>query len=272
MKMPYYQDYNHESTARCESVLLTAWASLREFRDDLALVGGLVPRYLCKPAPKDLQAVTIDVDFGVSLGMSSGLYETTKNRLRNSGFEWEDNRFVKRIGSVALCLDFITDKPSPGSPDSVMVDDIPVSAVFGVQRALDVFREVEIKGRDLYGAEVAERVNVCEIGPYVCLKLQAYANRAQGKDVFDVVTAVRNYDKGAAEAARLFRGEREENLAFGKALEILGERFKDERSKGPVQYADFCIGGLDAVNPDVEFRRKQLINEALHVADLLMRQ
>ena len=269
MKLPYYQNYSIKNTRQCESVLLTAWAVLREFKDDFVLVGGLVPRYICKATSKDLQAVTIDVDFGVSLGMSSGLYETTRNRLKNSGFEWEDKRFVKKIGKIPLYLDFITDKPEPDSSDSVMVDDIPVSAVFGVQRALDVFREVEIRGKDLYGADVTEKIKVCEVGPYICLKLQAYANRAQSKDVFDFVTVVKNYDKGVAEAVRLFRREQKENLSFEKAIEILKERFQDEKSKGPLQYADFCLGGLDVTNSDVEFRKKQLIHEALNVANSL---
>ena len=265
MKLPYYRNYSIESTRQCESALLTAWAVLREFRDDLVLVGGLVPRYICKTMTA-LQAVTIDVDFGISIGMSSGMYETTKNRLKNSGFEWGDKRFVKTIGNIPLYLDFITDKPTSDSPDSVMVDDIPVSAVFGVQRALDVFREVEIKGHDLYGAKVSEKIRICEIGPYICLKLQAYANRAQSKDVFDFVTAVKNYDKGTTEAIRLFRNEEKVNLSYKKAIEVLQERFLNERSKGPVQYADFCLGGLDATNSDMEFRRKQLINEALNVS------
>ena len=277
MKHTHHSDYTGKDTLRSESALLTVWAVLRDFREDLVLVGGLVPRYLCTPQAGELQAVTMDVDLGVSLGLSSGQYETTRNRLANAGFAWRDKRFVKEIDGAALFIDFLTDKPTPDAKDSVMVDDIPVSAQPGVQRALDVCREVAICGHDLYGAEVTEKVRVCEVGPYICLKLLAYHNRAQSKDVFDVVRCVRDYDKGAQEAVRLFRLEANANPAYAAALCILKERFATDKAKGPVQYTDFCQG--EAPKPtstpkptggDALFWRAQRTNEAVDVAALLL--
>jgi hypothetical protein len=270
MKLEHYDDYKAEDTARSESALLTAWAILREFQDDLVLLGGLVPRYLCTTKDEDMQPVTMDVDLGVSLGMSSGIYETTKTRLENAGFDWEDQRFVKKIQGGNLFLDLLTDRPTADDPGTTMVDDIPVSAVFGVSRALEVFREVSVSGKDLYGANVAERIRVCEAGPYICLKLLAYGNRAKSKDVFDLVRCVKDYDGGPSEAARLFHAERGVNQAFDLGWEVLNERFVDASAKGPRQYVDFCFGGLVSSSADLEFQRDQAANEALDVARLLM--
>ena len=50
MKKEHYEDYSAEETARSESALLTVWAVLHDFTEDLVLVGGLVPRYICRPA------------------------------------------------------------------------------------------------------------------------------------------------------------------------------------------------------------------------------
>ena len=279
MKHEHYGDYTAQDTLRSESALLTVWAVLREFREDLVLVGGLVPRYLCKSHAGEMQAVTMDVDLGVSLGLSSGQYETTTTRLTKAGFVWREKRFVKQVEGMSLFIDFLTDKPTPGANDSVMVDDIPVSAQPGVQRALECCREVSICGRDLYGARVTEVVRVSEVGPYICLKLLAYHNRAQSKDVFDVVRCVRDYDGGAQEAARLFHLETSINPAHATALCVLGERFTSMESKGPVQYADFCLGGGPTPTPtptseptgtDAAFLRAQRANEALDVAALLL--
>lgn len=270
MKLQHHADYTPEDTTRSESTLLTVWAILREFREDLVLVGGLVPRYLCRRSAGRLHAVTMDVDLGISLGLSSGLYETTGTRLTNSGFDFKDNRFVKTTGQATLFLDFLTDKPDAAAPDSVMVDDIPVSAAYGVQRALEIFREIDIQGCDVFGAEVTEKVRVCEVGPYVCLKLRAYGNRGQSKDVFDFIRCVRDYDKTVDKAARLFHEEKGKNLAYESALQVLEERFTGEKSKGPVQYADFCLGGLDDESSDLDFKRAQMINEALDVARVLL--
>lgn len=272
MKMEHYEDYSAEDTARSESALLTVWAVLHDLTEDLVLVGGLVPRYICRPAAEALQPVTMDVDLGVSLAMSSGMYDTTKTRLDKAGFEWVEKRFVKVIGKTKLFLDFLTDKPSKDAPDSAMVDDIPVSAVFGVDRALEVYREVDIAGKDLYGADVKERVKVCEVGPFICLKLQAYHNRAQSKDVFDFVRSVRDYDRGTEAVVAAFLAESGRNLAFDLALHTLKDRFGEATSKGPVQYADFCAGSLMADSAaDTEYLEAQYANEAVDAAQALIR-
>jgi len=269
--MEHYEDYSAEDTARSESALLTVWAVLNDLTEDLVLVGGLVPRYICRPAAEALQPVTMDVDLGVALAMSSGMYDTTKTRLEKAGFEWVDKRFVKTIGKAHLFLDFLTDKPDEGAPDSAMVDDVPVSAVFGVNRALELYRKMDVSGEDLYGAKVTEPVKVCEVGPFICLKLQAYHNRAQSKDVFDFVRAVRDYDGGTDAAVAGFRVESGCNLAFDCAVHTLEERFGEATSKGPVQYADFCAGSLMSDSAaDTEFLQQQYANEAVDAAQAVL--
>ena len=66
MKYPYYLDYSKESTDNCETALLTIWAVLRDFHDDLVLVGGLAPRYFCRPSSQEIHPVTMDVDLGIA--------------------------------------------------------------------------------------------------------------------------------------------------------------------------------------------------------------
>jgi len=270
VKHEHHDQYAPGDTERAESALLTVWAVLEDFREEIVLVGGLVPRYICHRSLSDLQPVTMDVDIAVALALSSGLYDTTSRRLDGAGFTWRDRRFQKQVGNSVLYLDLLTDRPRKDSPESAMVDDIPVSAVYGVQRALEEFREVEIVGRDLYNAAVTERVRVCEVGPFVCLKLQAYGSRHQSKDVFDLVRVVRDYDRGGpGQAAGLFHAEQERNLAYDVAIKVLAGHFSGPESKGPAQYADFCLGGTPPQSVDGRFLRSQRVNEALDVARLL---
>ena len=294
MKYEHHSDYTTADTELSEAGLLTVWAPLREFRDELVLIGGLVPRYLCKPQPGELQAVTMDVDLGICLGMSTGIYDTISTRLKNMGFEWKEGdgwkgkRFVKKIKNSNMFIDFLTDKPQPDAADHAMVDDIPVSAQPGIQRALDLCREVTICGYNLYDAEVKEKIRVCEVGPYVCLKLQAFNSRSASKDIFDVIRCVRDYDGGAEKAVQLFQQEKEVNPAYSTALCVLERDFISERSTGPMQYADFCLGkstanstlmtglsgtmGTSGTDPmgDEIFLKKQRANEAFSVANLLL--
>lgn len=272
MKKEHHLDYTAEDAARSESALLTVWATLRDFTEHMVLVGGLAPRYICRPTANVLQPVTMDVDLGVSLATGSAMYDTIKTRLEKAGFNWVKKRFVKTMGTARLFLDFLTDKPDANSADSVMVDDMPVSAVFGLGRALSQYREVDVLGKDLYGADVTERVKVCEAGPFICLKLQAYRNRAQSKDVFDFVRVVRDYDKGTESAIAAFHAESDINPAYRCARQTLEERFAATTSKGPMQYTDFCAGrGMTDATDDVDFLRQQYANEAVDAARLLMR-
>ena len=126
---------------------------------------------------------------------------------------------------------------------------------------------MDVSGKDLYGADVTEQVKVCEVGPFICLKLQAYHNRAQSKDVFDFVRAVRDYDEGTEAAVAAFLAESGRNLAFECALHTLKDRFGEATSKGPVQYADFCAGSLMSDSAaDTDFLRRQYANEAVDAA------
>jgi hypothetical protein len=271
MKRAHHHEYGGQDTERAESALLTAWAVLADFQEDLVLIGGLVPRYLCHTPPHELQPVTVDVDMGIALGISSGLYEPLAERLAGAGFVFKNRRFQKVTGAVTLYLDLLTDRPGPDAPENMMVDTIPVSTVYGLQRALDVCREVIVRGRDLYGGEVEERIRVCEIGPYLCLKLLAYAGRHQSKDVFDIVRTARNYDVGGVETAvRCFHAEQGINAAYDIAMRTLQKEFSGTGSKGPVQYADFCLGSAKGQASDATFLRQQRMNEAFDVAYALL--
>ena len=168
----------------------------------------------------------------------------------------------------SLVLDLLTEKPSPESPDSVQVEDLWMDAYPGVTRALQLFREVPVKGTDLLGAVVEELVKVCEIGPFLCLKLTGYAGRADSKDVFDIVYSVKNYDRGPDVAARLFREEANCNPSYETALHILERRFLEKGAKGPTQYADFLTSGL--TSPEAREERARLANEAVDMAIRLL--
>jgi hypothetical protein len=75
MKLGAYTDYDSQRVALAESALFTVWPNLELWHDDLVLVGGLVPRYICgdtstpRPLPRP---VTLDADIGIALGAAAG--------------------------------------------------------------------------------------------------------------------------------------------------------------------------------------------------------
>ncbi len=272
MKRPHFHAYHRDDTARSEAALLTVWPRLADFHDDLVLIGGLVPRYLCRPLDDALEARTLDVDFAIALAAGGAIYEPLSQRLVSEDFVRKEGRFEKTIPGGTLYVDFLTERPSPSAPNSAQVDNVTMSAFFGIDRALRIFREVRIEGKDLSGANARETVKVCDVGPFLCLKLQAYAQRAEPKDVFDAIHTVLAYDQGVVAAAEAFQAEVDVNLAYPIAKRVLEERFSHEKDTGPMAYTRFCSeGSTFPNNEDAEFRRSQLAADAVTVARRLSR-
>ena len=69
-----------------------------------------------------------------------------------------------------------------------MVDDVPANILPGINRALASARQIKVTGVDLYGA-IQENlpVRVCEAGPFLAMKLRAFARRQAPKDAFAAV-------------------------------------------------------------------------------------
>ncbi len=242
MKHPKHEDYAPDITALSERVLVTVWPALADYHDDLVLIGGLVPRYLCRSQAPTLPAVTMDVDLGISLGATAGQYGSLASHLHGLNFKQIDGRFVKRVDDrVDIYLDFLTEVPGKTS-GTVMVDDVQTSVFRGIDRALAINRRREISAVDVYGAPVRCSVRVCEAGPYLVLKLIAFAQRRQPKDAFDLHQLAMHYDGGPAAVIAAFAAERDVNSGFALARATVAEHFANEEGSGPLRGAAFVYG------------------------------
>lgn len=257
-KFGTFGDYPKDSLASAERALLTAWCSLERYHDDLVLVGGLAVHYLTKRTATDLPgAVTLDVDFGISLAASGGQYGTIKSDLADLGFKSEGSRLVRKTGDMNLYLDFLTEDP-PLLAGSRMVDDVVASVIPGVNRALACRREVNVKGRDLYGAKQECKVAVADIGPLLVLKLNAFGGptgRKLPKDAYDVLLAVTGFVDGPAAAVAAFQAEAGSgNTGYEFAVRSLRNNFTDPEQDGSIRAAKFhpgSAGSRDRIREDV---------------------
>jgi hypothetical protein len=255
-KFGTFGDYPKESLSSAQAALLTAWSSLERYQDDLVLVGGLAVHYLTKPSVAGLPgAVTMDVDFGISLAASAGQYGTIKTDLAGLGFKTEGARLVRKFGNLNLYLDFLTEDP-PSMTGARMVDDVVASVIPGVNRALACRRVVPVKGKDLYGKEQELKVAVADIGPLLVLKLNAFGGptgRRLPKDAYDVLLVTTGFVDGPESAIAGFRKEAGTgNTGYVFALKSLEDDFVDPRQDGPIRASEFYPG-----NPDQSDRIRQ---------------
>jgi hypothetical protein len=248
-KFGTFAEYPPRSLASAEAALLTAWGSLQAHQDDLVLVGGLAVHYLTKRNLETLPGtVTLDVDFGITLGASGGQYGTIQSDLGGLGFVLENKRLIRTFGDITLYIDFLTEDPSAVSGGR-QVDDIPASVVPGIGRALACRHSVNIIGRDLYGAQKSCHVLVADIGPLLVLKLNAFGGptgRRHPKDAYDILLAVVGYIDGPEAAVAAFHAEAQAgNIAYPFALKALQNDFSELGQDGPTRAAEFYPGSQE---------------------------
>jgi hypothetical protein len=201
MKFATYSDYDPRATSQTLPAFLTVWPGLGNYQDDLVLLGGMVPLYLCRHPTGERalpRPATLDVDFGISLGASAGQYGTLATDLRAQGFRpsaVHPGRFEREVDGFPVYVDFLVED-GDHTRGTRLVDDVPASVMPGVVRALQTARRVAVTGRDLMGADQHVHARVCEIGPFLALKLRAFLHRQQGKDVSDLLYTLLHYDGG----------------------------------------------------------------------------
>lgn len=90
MKYDTYSEYDPHRVSLSESAFLTVWSSLGSWQDDLVLVGGLVPKYLCGDLNQQRslpRPATLDVDLGITLAADSGQYGNLLWDMAAQGFK-----------------------------------------------------------------------------------------------------------------------------------------------------------------------------------------
>jgi len=274
MKFPTYAEYDPSETNLSEPSLLTVWAGLGNYHQELVLIGGLVPRYICRhpvgesPLPRP---ATLDVDLGIALGASAGQYGSLMYDLRAQGFllsKKYPSRFERMINNHSVYLDFLVEMDS-ASQGTVVVDDVPANILPGIDRALQTAQTIAITGTDLFGAQQTQRIRVCSVGAFLVLKLRAFAKRQQSKDAFDILYTVMNYMHGADAAAHAFAEEVRGisgNSAAADAVESLKAHFLELRHAAPLRAAHFVCGERSPLGDEALETQRQQIKEMLVIA------
>jgi hypothetical protein len=270
-KFSSFAEYPPRSLAGAEAALLTAWASLERFHDDLVLVGGLAVKYLTRQAAGLLPGpVTMDVDLGVALGAEAGgQYGSMADDLSGQGFKLDDKgRYVRQFEAMPVFIDFLTEHPT-ATTGTVMVDGVPAGVFPGVARALATRRTVGVEGKDLFGAPQKVAVPVSGIGPLLVLKLNAFAGRQQAKDAYDVLLGVSRFAEGPDAAIAAFQAEANAgNRGYARAVETLRIHFFEPSQSGALRCAAFALDGQRGID-DRQLRERQIVEQLVTVGRAL---
>lgn len=270
-KFSSFAEYPPRSLAGAEAALLTAWASLERFHDDLVLVGGLAVRYLTKQGAGLLPGpVTMDVDFGVTLAAEGGQYGSIADDLSGQGFKLDEKgRYVRQFETMPVFIDFLTEYPT-ATTGTGMVDGVPAGVFPGVGRALATRRKVAVEGKDLFGAPQKAAVPVSGIGALLVLKLNAFAGRQQAKDAYDVLLGVSRFADGPDAAIAAFQAEATAgNRGYARAVETLRSHFFEADQSGPLRCAAFASDGQPGID-DRQMRERQIVEQLVTIGRALL--
>ena len=278
MKFASYAEYDPKGIALSIPALLTVWAGIQRFSDELVVVGGLVPHFICRDPGSGTRLprpATLDVDIGIALGASSGQYGSLSADLQGQGFRRSkdfESRFERLVAPFTIYLDFLVERP-PGTKGVVVVDDVPANILPGIDSALATARSQIVKGTDLFGADQSLPIRICEVGPFLVMKLRAFASRQAPKDAFDLLYTLLHYDGGTEAAIAAFHAEgAASNLAFQDAATCLRQHFGNEDAAAPVRAAHFVYGPEAASeNSDIALARRQIQQDVVSMGLLLNR-
>lgn len=276
-------EYNTDHTKACEIALVALLRAFGSLKEDLRLVGGLVPRYLTPEQPPEVPAHTgttdVDVVLNITVLAAKGTYDKLKRQLKDGGFlryqpaadrppsAWQ---WMYDAGGTSIVVEFLqhTDDPEQ-SARLVEIDGEHVSAcqILYAGIAHDWFAEtlitVELPDN---GGIVKEMIRYADAVAFIVLKALAFNSRHERKDASDLIHVMRYWGTidllAETFAERLASGAHAS--AIDRALTALAENFCDEpdipgfRKDGPSAVANFH--GLQDADEETRFREQRNVS------------
>lgn len=251
--------YSDDSTHRCERVLGTVFRYVgAPWSARMCLVGGLAPRFLLPSAgvhdSGHVGSTDVDLALRVAVGSAdAGAYRTLEKNLKRAGLRRYDAsktawRWYVELDGVKVRVELLGDDGTTPSGETFRPKIEPPAGaghlgllcVRGVDLALldcvIVEREIEL----LDGVLGTVSIRVAGLTPLVALKADAYLDRGEPKDVYDLLHLLRHWPGGPRAAAAVALSSPVFRQPFvSVSLDRLDAEFKSRAHAGPVHYARF---------------------------------
>lgn len=217
------------------AVLIEVLQILGADRDKMVIVGGSVPELLF---PDSGHMGTMDVDLAIAAAARSGkAYESILRKLIDAGYQHQATpmRFLKKVEGVGdpVKLDLISGEyQGSGKSNIVQVDELELSALRGIDLALEYCREINISGVMPDGTSNSVRARIVEPEAFILIKAFALDDRKKEKDAYDIVFILRSFEPNVEALAERLRPLLSNGLAR-EGYEILKSKFESINSIGP---------------------------------------
>lgn len=240
-------DYPERAVTAANSTLLEVICILGEYRENIILVGGLVPRHLI-PNAEEPHVGSVDIDLALNhRELQEAGYRTILQLPNQHGYTQDDRQpfiFRREIEvdgePVLVQLDLLSGEygGTGKSHRTQKIQDIRPRKARGADLVFENFVEVEITGQLPGGGKDRALIRIASIVPFIVMKATALRDRLKEKDAYDIYYCVRYYREDPAELVGEFKPYIGNDLVQ-EALEILSEKFASPEHVGPVDVANF---------------------------------
>jgi hypothetical protein len=252
--------YSPAAVQLVKAASLCIATKLGDLRDDVVIVGGLVPSLIVPPSQlpsgKSPHIGTMDVDLGLAVAiLDQERYHELCERLRNAGFEPDVNDAGKptnqrwRIESESqnVTVDFLippTLESDKGGRLRNLEEGFAAIITPGLELAFADRRLVTLDGETLRHEQATREVWVCEAGAFTVLKALAFQSRGENKDAYDLVYLLQNYGSGIDEVFQRLQPLLTSPFAQ-QALTVLEKDFSGIDQVGTMRVAEFLGDAQD---------------------------
>ncbi|MBZ0166495.1 MAG: hypothetical protein K8I00_06780 [Candidatus Omnitrophica bacterium] len=217
------------------------------YKEDVVLVGGWVPYFLCEAHKKE-HTGSMDIDVALDFHhIDQEGYKTIQQLLNEKGYQVGSQPFIYHRTltlpdgrEMTVDLNFLAGEygGSGKSRRTQKVQDVSARKARGCDVAFEHTFTVNLENRMPDGAVNSVQMKVAGTIPFIVMKGMALWERYKEKDAYDIYFTIRNHADGTTGLVTLFEPYLKEQL-IREGLEKIKNKFKTIDSVGPVWVANF---------------------------------
>ena len=244
------EGYNDETTELVRKVLMDVWQICGEYKDQMVLIGGLVPT-LTMANSEEPHIGTLDIDLALDAEAlaQDHQYATLVELLTQHNYELADDpskkfQLMKTIEdeqghSINIVIDFLRPRNLELKKHKPpLLDKFVTIKGSAVDLAIKYKNTHTIKGTDLDGFQNTVHVSVCTIPGFLAMKGHALDGRKKPKDAYDIYYCIKHYEEGVEKLAEECKSILHESSAI-EGYTFISEKFEQLESIGPQHVALF---------------------------------